>query len=100
VDALTRNKLIDDLRVVARSVEELLKATANQTGERITEARSRAEESLRAARERLDEAGDELAQRTREAARVADDYVHEHPWPALATGAALAFLLGYLVGRR
>jgi ElaB/YqjD/DUF883 family membrane-anchored ribosome-binding protein len=88
------------LRIVARDVEELLKATANQTGERITEARSRAEESLRAARDRLDEASDELAQRTRRAARAADDYVHEHPWQTLATAAGVAFLLGYLVGRR
>ena len=100
MDATTKDKLIDDQRVLARDVEELLKATARQTGERITEARTRAEESLRTARARLDEASEELTQRTRQAARVADDYVHEHPWQTLATAAGLAFLLGYLVGRR
>jgi ElaB/YqjD/DUF883 family membrane-anchored ribosome-binding protein len=100
VDTVDKDKLLDDLRVVASDVEELLRATANQTGDRINEARARAEESLRAARARLEETGDEVAARTREAARAAEEYVHDNPWQSIGIAAGVGFLLGYLIGRR
>lgn len=100
MDTTSKEKLIDDLRVVAGDVEELLRATANQTGERVSEARKRAEESLRSARVRLDELGAEVKVRAGDAARATDHYVHENPWQSMAVGAGLAFLLGYLFGRR
>ena len=34
------------------------------------------------------------------AAKVTDNYVHEHPWKAIGIAAAIAFLLGLLVSRR
>ena len=43
-------QLMDDLRIVVEDAEALLKATAGQAGERVDQARTRAEESLRAAR--------------------------------------------------
>jgi hypothetical protein len=39
LEAITKEKLIEDLKVVASDVVELLKATANQTGEKIAAAR-------------------------------------------------------------
>jgi ElaB/YqjD/DUF883 family membrane-anchored ribosome-binding protein len=100
LETVTKEKLIDDLRTVAQDVEELLKATANQTGEKITAARARAEESLRSAQMRLADAGDEMSARARVAIRVTDEYVHDNPWQALGIAAGVGFLLGYLVGRR
>jgi len=100
VDTVNRDKLLDDLRVVAGDVEELLRATASQTGDRIKEARARAEESLRAARVRLEETGDEVAAHAREAAREAERYVHDNPWQSVGIAAGVGFLLGYLIGRR
>jgi len=100
MDTTSKDKLIDDLRVVAGDVEELLKATANQTGERVAEARRRAEESLHSARARLDELGRDMKARAGHAADATDRYVHDNPWQAIAVGAGLAFLLGYLFGRR
>src|SRR5690606_28599468 len=44
------DKLIEDLRQVVRDAEDLLRATAGQAGEKIAEARARAEESLRIAK--------------------------------------------------
>ena len=44
------DKLMKDLQAVVIDTEELIKATASQTGERVDKVRSRAEESLRAAR--------------------------------------------------
>ena len=100
MESVTKEKLIDDLKVVAKDVEELLKATASQTGERISAARARAEESLRTARESLEDASDEIVARARDASRLADDYVNHNPWQAVGIAAGVGFLIGYLIGRR
>lgn len=100
MDAVTKEKLIEDLKVVAHDVEELLKATAGQAGDKIATARARAEESLRGAQARWAEASDEVTARARAAASAADDYVHENPWQAVGIAAGVAFLLGCLISRR
>lgn len=93
-------QLMEDLRVVMEDAEALLKATAGQAGERVEQARHRAEESLRAARARLAEVEGEVTMRAREAARHTDRYVHENPWGAIGIAAGVAFILGLLAGRR
>jgi len=44
---VAKDKLVEDFEAVVSDAEELLRATANQTGERVTAARARIEESLR-----------------------------------------------------
>lgn len=100
LEAVTKDKLMQDLKAVAQDVEELLKATANQTGEKIAAARARAEESLRGAQKHLFEASDEAAAHARAAADAADVYVRDNPWQAVAIAAGVAFVIGLLVGRR
>ncbi len=100
MEAVTKDKLMQDLKVVAQDVEELLKATANQTGEKIAAARARAEESLRGAQKHLFEASDEAAVHARAAADATDHYVRDNPWQAIAIAAGVAFVIGLLVGRR
>ena len=100
MEAVTKDKLIEDLKVVAQDVEELLKATANQTGEKIAAARARAQESLRSAQVRLTEAGDEMTAQVRAAADAADDYVRDNPWQAVGIAAAVGMILGMLISRR
>jgi ElaB/YqjD/DUF883 family membrane-anchored ribosome-binding protein len=100
VSEVTKDKLIEDLKVVAQDVEELLRATASQTGEKIAQARTRAEESLRSAQMRISEAGDEMAQRTRDAATAADTYVRDNPWHAVGIAAGIGFAVGFLLSRR
>jgi ElaB/YqjD/DUF883 family membrane-anchored ribosome-binding protein len=97
---VTKDKLIEDLKVVAQDVEELLRATASQTGEKIAAARTRAEETLRSARIRLSESGDEMAQSARAAATATDDYVRDNPWQAVGIAAGVGFVVGLLLGRR
>jgi ElaB/YqjD/DUF883 family membrane-anchored ribosome-binding protein len=94
------NKLMDDLRQVIVDVEELLKATAGQAGERVSEARQRAEQTLRATRLRLGELEGEAMERAREAAGEADRYVRENPWQSIGIAAGVAFLVGVLISRR
>ncbi len=97
---VTKDQLIADFNVVVADAEALLKATANQGGEKLAEVRARAEGSLKVAKARLLEAQDALIAKTREAARVTDEYVHERPWNAVGMAAGIGLLVGFLIGRR
>jgi len=85
----TTNNLMDDLRAVIADAEEVLRATADQAGPRVQEARERAEESLRSARERLEGTGRRL-----------DAQVREHPWAAVGVAAGIGLIVGILLSRK
>jgi ElaB/YqjD/DUF883 family membrane-anchored ribosome-binding protein len=95
-----RDKLVEDMKAVVNDAEELLKATAGQTGDKINAVRARAEENLRTVRRKLSELEDDVVERAKTAAKVTDDLVHEKPWESIAITAGVAFLLGLLAGRR
>jgi ElaB/YqjD/DUF883 family membrane-anchored ribosome-binding protein len=99
-DEASVQKLMDDLRRVVVDVEGLLKVTAGQVGDRVGEARARAEETLRGARARLSEYEQAARQRAGDAAGEADRYVRDNPWQSVGIAAGVAFLLGILVSRR
>jgi ElaB/YqjD/DUF883 family membrane-anchored ribosome-binding protein len=96
----SQEKLVTDIRAVIADAEEILLATADQTGEKIASLRSRIKERVLDARIRLDAAEEMLLEKTRAAARATDDYVHENPWQAVGIGAGIGFLLGLVLGRR
>jgi len=86
---VTTEKLVQDLRTVVTDAEELLKATAGQTGERIEKVRGRAEQSVRDARARLEAAG-----------RDVTDKVQENPWTAVGIAAGAGLIAGILLSSR
>ena len=96
----SKDKLVADLKTVVADAEELLKATASQTGERISAARAKAEESLKVAKVRLADAQAAALVHTKAAAKATDDYVHENPWRAVGIAAVAGLLLGALISRR
>ena len=89
MDRIASEKLMQDMNTVMVDAEELLKATASQTGERIEKVRARATESLRAARERIAAAGNDV-----------QSQVQQHPWAAAGIAAGVGLLVGLLIGRR
>jgi ElaB/YqjD/DUF883 family membrane-anchored ribosome-binding protein len=91
---------MEDLRTVFVDVEELLRATTSQTGERITAARAKAEESLKVAKARLAEVQAAVAAQTKVAAKATDDYVRANPWQAVGISAAVGLIFGMLITRR
>lgn len=97
---VSKEQLITDFKVVMADAEALLKATANQGGEKLAEVRAKAEESLMVAKARIADAQEALLVRTRAAAKATDVYVHENPWNAVGVAAALGLFIGFLVGRR
>jgi ElaB/YqjD/DUF883 family membrane-anchored ribosome-binding protein len=96
----SQEKLVTDIRAVIADAEEILLATADQTGEKIANLRTRIKERVLDARIRLDAAEEVLVEKTRAAARATDNYVHENPWQAVGIGAGIGFLLGLVLGRR
>ncbi len=96
----SQEKLVSDIRAVIADAEEILKATADQTGERIANLRARIQDRLLDARIRLSNAEEVLVEKTRAAARAADDFVHDRPWQAVGIGAGIGFLVGLILGRR
>lgn len=100
MQAVSTEKLMQDLHIVVGDAEELLKATAGQTGERVQQARARAEESLRDARARLEAAAGDIGMAAREAARNVNREVHQNPWPAIGIAAGAALLVGVIIGRK
>ena len=98
--AAARQKLAEDFKALATDTEELLRATANQTGERVSAARARVEDRLREAKEAAEEFRDDVVAQTRAAAQVADRTVRSHPWESVAVAAGIGFLLGMLSARR
>jgi ElaB/YqjD/DUF883 family membrane-anchored ribosome-binding protein len=86
-------KLVGDVKILAADIEELLKATAAQTGERIAEARVRVQAAIGRARAAALEHG-------RHAARATHEYVHHNPWGAVGIAAGIGLLIGLLIARR
>lgn len=97
---VTTDKLIEDLKLVVHDAEELLRATAGQAGEKVAQARAKAEASLQVAKAQLAAVGSGAAERAREAAQRTDEYVHQNPWASIGVGAAVGLLVGLLLGRR
>lgn len=97
---VTKEQLIDDFKVVVADAEALLKATANQGGEKLAEVRAKAEESLRVAKDKMAEAQAALLVKTKAAARATDVYVHENPWSSVGAAAGVGLVIGLLIGRR
>lgn len=86
-----------DLQAVARDTEALLKATAEITGERVQEARSRTEQSLRHVVDHLYDR--RMRRRVRRIARDTDAYVRDHSWSVIGIAAGVALLVGLLTRR-
>jgi len=95
-----KDKLVADLKVVVADAEELLAATAHQTGEKMSALRERMEENLRNARHKLVDAEEAIKLKTREVAKATDHYVHEHPWKSIGIAAGVGLIVGMLISRR
>jgi ElaB/YqjD/DUF883 family membrane-anchored ribosome-binding protein len=96
----TRDRLITDFKAVVADAEDLLHATANQAGEKVTAVRGRIQERLRVAREQLDGAEASVVNKAKAAARETDAYVHERPWTTAGVAAGVGLLIGMLISRR
>jgi len=97
---IANDKLATDLRRIIGDAEELLRATANQAGEKVAAARARVQDSLDSAKLKLEVLGEEAADQARAAVRATDDYVHDHPWQSVGIAAMVGLVLGMMISRK
>lgn len=98
--AVTKDKLVEDLKIVISDAEELLRATASQAGEKVTAARQKVQDSLHLAKTELAGVQDEIIDKGMEAARATDQYVRDHPWHAVGVAVGIGLVIGLLISRR
>jgi ElaB/YqjD/DUF883 family membrane-anchored ribosome-binding protein len=99
-NASTGNGIGGDVQRAISGAEALLREAAASGGEKAAELRDRALAQLRSVRETLEDTGTAVVEKSVEAARATDDYVHQHPWQAIAAAAGLGLLIGVLIARR
>jgi len=100
VTTAQRDKLMSDLRAVISDSEELLRLSANQVGEGVTELRGRVQARLIEAKARLAQMQDFAVAKVKEAGHATDEFVHENPWKSIGIAAGVGLVVGLLIGRR
>jgi ElaB/YqjD/DUF883 family membrane-anchored ribosome-binding protein len=96
-----RDSEVSDVRsVLSNAAQDLMRATKAQTGETVSAARQRIQESLEQARVKLADADALVRERARQAAQYTDEYVHENPWRAIGIAAGIGLVLGLILTRR
>lgn len=96
----TRDRLMDDLKLVISSAEEMLRGTGQQAGESYEAARARFEATLGTAKESLFELEQRVSVAARDAMETTDKYVQQNPWQSVGIGALAGVLVGMWIGRR
>lgn len=95
-----KDKLMADLRVVIADAEEILRLTANQAGEGMTDMRIRLQAKLQQAQSDLAQLQDIAVAQVKAAGRAADEFVRDNPWQAVGAAAGIGLVIGLLIGRR
>ena len=98
--AAQKDKLMADLRVVINDAEESLKLTAGDVSDSAVGLRERLQQRMADAKHSLLTLQATAAEKAKAAGHAADDYVHDHPWQAVALGAGVGLVVGLLIGRR
>jgi ElaB/YqjD/DUF883 family membrane-anchored ribosome-binding protein len=88
-----RERLFGNLRALMEDVEELVKATAEQTDNRVSSLRERILPTLESVRGTLS-SGREMLSSSKQGAKAAIYYAEENPWATagIATGAVMALV--------
>jgi ElaB/YqjD/DUF883 family membrane-anchored ribosome-binding protein len=97
---VSKEKLIADFKVVVADAEELLRATANQAGDKAADLRVKIQGRLADAKLRIADAEAAVVDKAKLVGRAADDYVHDNPWRSVGVAAGFGFIVGLLIGRR
>ena len=90
------DRLVSDLKTVARDAEDLLKASAGEVGEKAHEVRAR----LTAAVERAKESCEHLQEKAVAGAKAADKVVRDNPYQSIGIAFGVGLLIGVLVTRK
>ncbi|MBA4142123.1 MAG: DUF883 domain-containing protein [Nitrosospira sp.] len=96
----TKEKLVKDFQSVISDTEELMKSVSNESGGKAQAVRDNIEQNLKLAKEYLEDFEDIVIDKSKTAARVTDEYVHENAWQTIGLAVGIGILIGYLISNR
>ncbi len=97
---IARERVVADLKTLARDAEDLLKATANDLSEKGKELRARLAQTLERAKATCSGLQERTAASARAAARQADTAIRTHPYESVGVAFAAGLLIGVLITRK
>jgi ElaB/YqjD/DUF883 family membrane-anchored ribosome-binding protein len=97
MNEVSAKKLAADFKILIDDVEELVKATASQAGERVGDLRQRLEKEIEDGRKALAEKT--WFQKAREAKAGTESRLRENTWGGLVIAAGIGVILGLLLRR-
>lgn len=93
---VTREKLAQDLRVLIRDAEALLKAGTAEAGGKLEELKARLQTSVA----RMKETCHQLEDKVVAGAKATDKVIREHPYESIGVAFGVGLLIGVLVARK
>lgn len=99
-EAISKEKVMEDLKALARDAEELLKATAGDVGEKMGAKAQEARSRLAVALEQAKDSCSKWEDKTVAAARATDKAIRSHPYESAGVACVMGILIGVLIGRR
>jgi ElaB/YqjD/DUF883 family membrane-anchored ribosome-binding protein len=97
--ALGGQKIVDDLRVLLKDSEEMLRLAANVPGEGVGALRDKLGTHVETLQSALGDAQQNVQRRYRAATVNTERYVRHNPWQSIGIAAGVGFLLGVLTAR-
>jgi len=91
-----KNSAVEELQNLASDLKDVMDEEALSKNPKVKALRSQLDDWGAQAKEVVKEA----SQKTKWAAKVADDYAHEEPWRLIGAGVAIGVVIGLLLGRR
>jgi ElaB/YqjD/DUF883 family membrane-anchored ribosome-binding protein len=99
VNEITTQKLAEDLKVLINDAEELLKATASETGERIVDLRRRVEQRLAGCQADLAGQGGGWSHKAEQLKACAASCLRDNTWTKVGIAVGVGLVVGLLLRR-
>ncbi len=92
----SRDKIVSDFKTLMRDAEDLMKATADDLGDKAKEARDRLKVALGKAKDSCQGVEEKAAA----SAKATDKVIRDYPYQSLGIAFGVGLLIGVLVNRR
>lgn len=93
-------KVLDDLHRVLGDLEQVVKGAMSSATDQTEDVANKIRDALDKAQGRIEGAEHALGKNLRRSVKVADEYVKDNTWMSLGIMAAVAFVVGFAMGRR
>jgi ElaB/YqjD/DUF883 family membrane-anchored ribosome-binding protein len=97
---VSRERVINDLKMLVRDTEDLLKVTAGDLGDKAKELRTRLAGAVERAKGTCAELQEQAVASAKVAAKRTDTAIRDHPWQAAGIAFGIGLIVGVLAARK